>query len=70
MPDSTRAVFVVNDRVRMKSAVTDFDYADMPLAGGVGTVMEGQEDAGIMCLVQWSPETLRASPVVNEIKVD
>lgn len=63
MSDSNQPTFAANDHVRVKPGVTDFDYADMPLGGWKGTVVEVQEDPCTTCLVHWSRATLTAIPL-------
>lgn len=60
MSGSHRPKFARNDHVRVKRGVTDFDYADMPLGGWRGTVVEVEEGDSTTYLVRWSPETLAA----------
>ena len=59
--------FTIGDRVRVKHGVTDFDYADMPLGGWAGIVVEIEEGASTTYLVRWSPETLA---MVGQLYVD
>jgi hypothetical protein len=59
--------FTIGDRVRVKQGVTDFDYADMPLGGWAGVVVEIEEGACTTCLVRWSPETLT---MIGQLYVD
>ncbi len=58
MDQSHQTGFVVGDHVRVKSGVTDFDYADMPLGGWAGVVTGVETGSCTMCLVQWNQSTV------------
>jgi hypothetical protein len=60
MSGTTQSKFAVNDHVRVKRGVTDFDYADMPLGGWAGIVIEIERGDCTTCLVCWSEVTLAA----------
>jgi hypothetical protein len=60
MSDSQQPTFAVNEHVRVKRGVTDFDYADMPLGGWAGIVIQVEEGGCTACLVHWNGETLAA----------
>jgi hypothetical protein len=56
-----RPILNAGDRVRVRRGVKDPDFADVPLGGWVGTVMEiDKSDGDSMCLIEWSERTLRA----------
>ena len=62
----TPAEFNIGDNVRVKEAVTDGDYPDMPLRGWAGTIAE-ISDNGIYT-VRWSEETLASiHPVFKKL---
>ena len=50
--------FKVGDKVRVKHAVKDVDYPDMPLGGWAGTVIEVSGSDAFT--IRWSKETLAA----------
>ena len=60
MSESTQPRFTAHDHVRVKRGVTDFDYADMPLGGWAGIVIEVEAGGCTTCLIHWSQATLAA----------
>lgn len=60
--DADSPKFRPGDCVRVKQAITDFDYADMLLGGWTGTVVEVEAGDSTKCLIRWSPETVQAMP--------
>lgn len=60
MSESSQPKFARHDHVRVKPGVTDFDYADMPLGGWTGIVIEIERGGCTTCLVHWSDATLAA----------
>ncbi len=60
MSGTNEPKFTAQDHVRVKRGVTDFDYADMPLGGWTGIVVEVEHGGCTTCLVRWSHATLAA----------
>jgi nitrate reductase NapE component len=52
------ARFKIGEHVRVRQGVIDDEHLDMPLGGWAGTI--ARVDRRGLCLVQWSPETLKS----------
>ena len=53
------ARFTLGNAVRVRSGVTDPDFADIPLGGWAGKIIETEEGNSPLCLIRWSQETLK-----------
>ncbi len=56
---ATPARFALGDAVRVRSGVTDPDFADIPLGGWVGKITEVEEGHPPLYLIRWNQDTLK-----------
>ncbi len=56
--------FNVDDKVRVRSGVSDPDYDDLTIGGWAGTIVEAQNGTALTLLVRWSKQTLKGQSSV------